>query len=69
MTRISDIIRDGTCTSNLGEHLRGHYPDLPEGYPITLAALRALPAGLLLLAITRRLPPRDWLGALSCWEH
>ena len=35
---------------------------LPQGYPLTLAVLRALPAGLLLLLIARRLPPRDWLG-------
>lgn len=35
---------------------------LPPGYPLTVAALRALPAGLLLLAITRVLPPREWLG-------
>jgi probable blue pigment (indigoidine) exporter len=35
---------------------------LPVGYPITMAALRALPAGLLLLALTRCLPPRAWLG-------
>lgn len=35
---------------------------LPPGYPLTVAALRALPAGLLLLAVTRCLPPVDWLG-------
>jgi len=35
---------------------------LPQGYPLTIAALRALPAGLLLLAITRVFPPREWLG-------
>jgi probable blue pigment (indigoidine) exporter len=35
---------------------------LPAGYPITLALLRALPAGLLLLAFTRCLPPASWLG-------
>ena len=35
---------------------------LPEGYPVTLAALRALPAGLLLLVLTRCLPPRAWWG-------
>lgn len=35
---------------------------LPSGYPLTVAALRALPAGLLLLALTRVFPPRDWLG-------
>lgn len=44
---------------------------LPAGYPLTDAVLRALPAGLLLLAATRNLPPRSWylrllvLGALN----
>ncbi|WP_137109715.1 EamA family transporter [Rhodobacter sp. SY28-1] len=37
---------------------------LPPGYPLTVAALRALPAGLLLLAITRVFPPREWLGRI-----
>lgn len=37
---------------------------LPDGYPLTVAALRALPAGLLLLAITRRLPPFGWIGRI-----
>ncbi len=37
---------------------------LPEGYPITHAAFRALPAGLLLLIIVRRLPPLNWLGRI-----
>ena len=35
---------------------------LPDGYPVTVAMLRALPAGLLLLLIVRRLPGRDWWG-------
>ncbi|ATJ82340.1 EamA family transporter [Halomonas beimenensis] len=35
---------------------------MPAGYPVTLAVLRALPAGLLLLALVRRLPGREWLG-------
>ena len=34
---------------------------LPQGYPLTVAALRALPAGLLLLLIVRRLPATGWL--------
>ncbi|MFE3837869.1 EamA family transporter [Pseudogemmobacter sonorensis] len=38
---------------------------LPPGYPLTAALLRALPAGLLLLAVTRVLPPRAWLGRLA----
>lgn len=35
---------------------------LPAGYPLTIAMLRALPAGLLLLAIVRRLPSGIWWG-------
>lgn len=35
---------------------------LPEGDPLTLAALRALPAGLILLLVVRRLPPISQLG-------
>ena len=44
---------------------------LPPGRPLLAATLRALPAGLLLLALTRRLPRGDWwwrsavLGALN----
>ena len=33
---------------------------LPPGVPLTMAFLRALPAGLILLAITRQLPAGDW---------
>ncbi|RUM27354.1 EamA family transporter [Rhizobium vallis] len=35
---------------------------LPHGYPLTVAMLRALPAGLLLLLIVRRLPTGVWWG-------
>ncbi|MEM8977075.1 MAG: EamA family transporter [Pseudomonadota bacterium] len=35
---------------------------LPDGYPLTAAMLRALPAGLLLLAFTRALPSPLWLA-------
>lgn len=35
---------------------------LPHGYPLTVAAVRALPAGLLLLLVMRRFPPWDWMG-------
>jgi len=37
---------------------------LPDGYPVTVAMLRALPAGLLLLLLVRRLPSRDWWGRI-----
>ena len=35
---------------------------LPGFPPLAVAMLRALPAGLLLLAIVRQLPPAAWLG-------
>ncbi|KFL37355.1 DMT family transporter [Arenimonas donghaensis] len=35
---------------------------LPGGDPLTIAVLRALPAGLLLLLLVRRLPPPSQLG-------
>ena len=35
---------------------------LPHGYPLTVAMLRALPAGLLLLLIVRKLPTGAWWG-------
>ena len=37
---------------------------LPPGYPLTVALLRALPAGLLLLLIVRKLPERAWWGRI-----
>ncbi|WP_310619333.1 EamA family transporter [Flexibacterium corallicola] len=37
---------------------------LPAGYPITMAALRALPAGLLLLVLARQLPSGVWWGRI-----
>lgn len=44
---------------------------LPAGYPLTASLLRALPAGLILLALSRQLPTGRWwikvfiLGALN----
>ena len=35
---------------------------LPQGMPLTVAMLRALPAGLILLALTRVFPPANWYG-------
>lgn len=37
---------------------------LPEHAPLTVALLRALPAGLLLLVIVRQLPPLNWIGKI-----
>ena len=35
---------------------------LPQGYPLTVAMLRALPAGLLLLLLVRQIPSGVWWG-------
>lgn len=37
---------------------------LPQDMPLTVAMLRALPAGLILLALTRVLPPVNWYGRI-----
>ncbi|WP_323785931.1 EamA family transporter [Thalassovita sp.] len=37
---------------------------MPDGFPLTIAMLRALLAGLILLALVRQLPGRDWLGRI-----
>ena len=38
---------------------------LPGWPPLLVGLLRALPAGLILLAVTRKLPSRDWLGRIA----
>lgn len=62
MTRTTDILMTALAPAIWGSTYLVTTEALPEGYPITLAVLRALPAGLLLLVFTRSLPPRDWLN-------
>lgn len=62
MTRTTDILLTALAPAIWGSTYIVTTQFLPQGYPITLAVLRALPAGLLLLAVTRCLPPRDWWG-------
>ncbi|MEQ8604510.1 MAG: EamA family transporter [Marivibrio sp.] len=62
MTRPADLLITALAPAVWGSTYLVTTEFLPEGYPITLAVLRALPAGLLLLAITRRFPPRAWIG-------
>lgn len=40
---------------------------LPPDRPLFTAVMRALPAGLLLLALARVLPRGNWWGRRSCW--
>ncbi|WP_170343025.1 EamA family transporter [Ruegeria arenilitoris] len=62
MSRSTDIFLTALAPAIWGSTYLVTTEALPDGYPITLAALRALPAGLLLLALTRCLPHRTWLG-------
>lgn len=62
MKQTSDIFLTALAPAIWGSTYLVTTQMLPAGYPVTLAVLRALPAGLLLLALTRCLPPRAWLG-------
>ena len=71
MTRNSDLLLTAIAPAIWGSTYLVTTELLPAGYPLTVAMLRALPAGLLLLAIVRRLPHGIWwvrsfiLGALN----
>lgn len=62
MSRNTDILLTALAPAVWGSTYLVTTEALPAGYPVTMAALRALPAGLLLLAFTRCLPPLSWLG-------
>lgn len=62
MTRTRDLFLTALAPAIWGSTYVVTTEALPTGYPLTLAVLRALPAGLLLLLLTRSLPPRKWLG-------
>lgn len=71
MSRASDILLTATAPAIWGSTYIVTTQLLPAGYPLTVAMLRALPAGLLLLLIVRQLPRGIWwprsflLGALN----
>ena len=62
MPRSTDLILTALAPAIWGSTYVVTTEFLPQGYPVTLAVLRALPAGLLLLLLVRQLPPREWLG-------
>lgn len=71
MSRTTDILLTALAPAIWGSTYLVTTEALPAGYPVSLAALRALPAGLLLLALTRCLPPCAWLGRvflLGCFN-
>lgn len=71
MSRTSDILLTATAPAIWGSTYIVTTELLPAGYPLTIAMLRALPAGLLLLVLVRQLPKGIWwprtflLGALN----
>jgi probable blue pigment (indigoidine) exporter len=62
MTRSTDILLTALAPAIWGSTYLVTTEALPDGYPVTLAVLRALPAGLILLAVTRCLPPKVWIA-------
>ncbi len=61
MTRSRDIFLTALAPAIWGSTYLVTTEFLPAGVPLTLAVLRALPAGLLLLIVTRCLPRGIWL--------
>jgi len=61
-SRHLDIVLTGLAPAIWGSTYYVTTEFLPDGYPITVAMLRALPAGLLLLLFVRRLPAGVWWG-------
>lgn len=64
MVRSSDVFLTALAPAIWGSTYIVTTEFLPDGYPVTVAMLRALPAGLLLLLIVRQLPGREWWGRI-----
>ncbi|GAA3855382.1 EamA family transporter [Celeribacter arenosi] len=62
MTHMRDTVLTALAPAIWGSTYLVTTQALPADVPLTLAALRALPAGLLLLVITRNLPSKAWIG-------
>ncbi len=62
MTRSTDLLLTSLAPAIWGTTYFVTTEYLPAGYPITVAMLRALPAGLLLLVLVRQLPSGIWWG-------
>lgn len=62
MSREIDLVLTGLAPAIWGSTYLVTTALLPGGHPITMALVRALPAGLLLLAMVRQLPRGIWWG-------
>ena len=71
MAKFPDILLTAIAPAIWGSTYLVTTEFLPQGYPLTVAMLRALPAGILLLLVVRQLPWGIWwvrafvLGALN----
>ncbi|MCH1998816.1 EamA family transporter, partial [Achromobacter xylosoxidans] len=61
MSRSTDLLLTATAPAIWGSTYVVTTLMLPQGYPLTVAMLRALPAGLLLLLAVRQIPHGIWL--------
>tara|TARA_R110000751_G_scaffold71441_6_gene144839 strand:- start:3621 stop:4511 length:891 start_codon:yes stop_codon:yes gene_type:complete len=64
MTSRTDILLTAIAPAIWGSTYFVTVAFLPDGYPLTVSLLRALPAGLLLLLFVRRLPAAGWYGRI-----
>ena len=62
MSRTADILLTALAPSIWGLTFIITTEFLPQGHPLTVALIRALPAGLILLALLRQLPTGVWWG-------
>ncbi|MGE8202757.1 MAG: EamA family transporter [Variovorax sp.] len=63
-SRTTDLLLTATAPAIWGSTYIVTTELLPPNYPLTVALLRARPAGLLLLLIVRKLPERAWWGRI-----
>jgi probable blue pigment (indigoidine) exporter len=64
MTRFADLFLTALAPAIWGSTYIVTTEFLPLGHPVTVALLRALPAGVLLLLIVRQLPSGIWWGRI-----
>ncbi|WP_210275246.1 EamA family transporter [Martelella soudanensis] len=64
MAKPSDFLLTGLAPAIWGSTYIVTTQWLPPGYPLTVSLLRALPAGIILLLVVRRLPQLRWLPKL-----
>lgn len=64
MSRTTDLILTGLAPVIWGSSYLVATELLPDSHPLTVAMLRSLPAGLVLMLLVRQLPPVKWMGRI-----